>query len=130
MTNLTRRSMLALSCAGISTLRARPAISSADDRFLEDLQRRSFQFFWDFSDPNTGLTRDRARSDGAPYDKEERRDIGSIAATGFSLAGTCIAAERGWVKPGEARTRVRNCLSFFADHAPREHGWFYHWMNV
>jgi hypothetical protein len=130
MTNLTRRSMLAVSCAGISALRAGPAVSSTDDQFLEDLQRRSFQFFWDFSDPNTGLTRDRAKSDGTPYDKEERRDIGSIAATGFGLAGTCIAAERGWVKPEEARTRVRNCLSFFADHAPREHGWFYHWMNV
>src|SRR5580658_651349 len=112
MTSLTRRSMLALSCAGIFALRAQPAISSADDRFLEDLQRRSFQFFWNFSDPITGLTRDRAKSDGTPYDKEDRRDIGSIAATGFGLAGTCIAAERGWVKPDEARTRVRNCLSF------------------
>jgi hypothetical protein len=130
MNSLTRRSMLALSCAGVSALRARPAISPADDQFLEDLSRRSFQFFWEFSDPDTGLTRDRAKTDGTPYDNQNRRDIGSIAATGFALAGLCIAAERGWVKPDEARTRVRNCLRFFADHAPREHGWFYHWMNV
>jgi len=25
---------------------------------------------------------------------------------------------------------VRNCLRFFAEHAPQEHGWFFHWMNV
>lgn len=129
MNSLTRRSMLALSCAGVSALRARPAISAADDQFLEDLSRRSFQYFWEFSDPDTGLTRDRAKTDGTPYEPN-RRDIGSIAATGFGLAGLCIAAERGWVKPGEARTRVGNSLRFFADHAPREHGWFYHWMNV
>jgi len=121
--------MLALSCAGISAVRARPAVSPADDEFLEDLSRRSFQFFWEFSDPDTGLTRDRARRNGAPY-PENRRDIGSIAATGFGLAGMCIAAERGWVKPDEARTRVRSSLRFFAEHAPCEHGWFYHWMNV
>jgi len=106
-----------------------PALSRDDDAFLEDLARRCFQFFWDWTDPDTGLTRGRARSDGSPYE-ETRRDIGSIAVTGFALAGVCIAAERKWVPPEAARTRVRNAVRFFAEHAPREHGWFYHWMNV
>jgi uncharacterized protein YjeT (DUF2065 family) len=30
----------------------------SDEAFLEDLSRRSFQFFWDASDPNTGITRE------------------------------------------------------------------------
>jgi hypothetical protein len=34
------------------------------------------------------------------------------------------------VRQDEARTRVRNALSFFANDAPQEHGWFFHWMNV
>jgi hypothetical protein len=25
---------------------------------------------------------------------------------------------------------VRNGLRFFAEHAPQEHGWFFHWMNI
>jgi hypothetical protein len=129
MQTLTRRSMLALSCAGISALRASPAVSPEDDRFLDDLSRRSFQYFWEFTDPDTGMTRGRAHADGTPY-ATNRADIGSIAVTGFGLAGLCIAAERGWVKQEEARTRVRNAVRFFAEHAPREHGWFYHWMNV
>jgi hypothetical protein len=34
------------------------------------------------------------------------------------------------VNRDEARTRVLNTLNFFNNHAPCEHGWFDHWMNV
>jgi hypothetical protein len=124
---MTRRSLLALAAAA-PCLRA-ATLSKDDDAFLDDLGRRTFQYVWDFTDPDTGMLRGRAHFDGTPY-AADRRDIGSIAVTGFGLAGLCIGAERGWVKPDAARTRVTNCLRFFLDHAPREHGWFYHWMNV
>jgi len=125
---VTRRHMLALTGAAVASAQT-ASLSKEDDSFLEDLSRRSFQYFWEFTYPDTGMTRGRAKADGTPYDPN-RRDIGSIAVTGFGLAGLCIAAERGWVKPEEARTRVRNGLRFFAMHAPQEHGWFFHWMNV
>ena len=64
-----------------------------DDEFLDDLSRRSFRFFWEQSDPHTGITRDRARTDGREYPKE-RRDIGSTGVTGFCLTALCIGAER------------------------------------
>jgi hypothetical protein len=124
---ITRRELL----AAPALLAARRALArpTDDDAFLDDLSRRAFQYFWEFTDPDTGMTRGRAHADGTPYDPN-RRDIGSIAVTGFGLAGLCIAAERGWVKPDEARQRARNTLRFLADHAPQEHGWFFHWMNV
>jgi hypothetical protein len=111
---LTRRSMLAASCGAIAAVKAAPAaaLSLQDDQFLEDLSHHCFQYFWEYTDPDSGMTRGRAKADGTPYDAN-RRDIGSIAVTGFGLAGLCIAAERGWVKPDEARTRVRNALRFF-----------------
>src|ERR1041384_7975183 len=37
---------------------------SRDDRFLDELERRSFQFFWEQTDPHTGLISDRAKADG------------------------------------------------------------------
>ena len=130
---LTRRDFLG-GMAGAAICALTPAatlaaLSRDEDTFLEDLSRRCFRFFWENTDPDTGLTRGRATTDGSPYE-ETRRDIGSIAVTGFGLAGLCIAAERKWVSPEAARTRVRNALRFFAEHAPRAHGWFYHWMNV
>src|SRR5574340_1473309 len=123
---MTRRTLLALPGSALAGLCSAPKkLSSEDDRFLEDLSRRAFQYFGEYTDPETGMTRGRAKADGTPYDPV-RRDIGSIAVTGFGLAGLCIAAQRGWVKQSEARTRVRNALRFFAEHAPQEHGWFFH----
>lgn len=111
------------------TASARALLSARDQAFLEDLSRRSFRYFWEQADPNTGLVRDRARTDGSPHD-ETRRYIASIAATGFGLTALCIAAEHGWIARNDARERVRHTLRFFADRAHHEHGWFYHWMNV
>lgn len=107
----------------------RPArLQPADEAFLEDLSRRSFLFFWEQSDPATGLALDRARADGSPH-QENRRHIASIASTGFGLTALCIAAERRWIDPKQARERVRATLKFFAEQAHHKHGWFYHWMN-
>src|SRR5258708_2487019 len=115
--------------AAVALRAAAPKLSKEDDRFLEDLSHRCFQYFWEYSDPETGMTRGRAKAAGTPYDAN-RRDIGSIAVTGFGLAGLCIPAKRGWVKPQEARKRVRNCLASFAYHAPQAHGCSFHWLNV
>src|SRR5882724_2323188 len=99
-------------------------LSRKDNVFLEDLSHRSFQYFWEQANPKTGLVMDRARTDGSAID-ERHRDISSIAATGFGLTALCIAAERHWIQPEQARERTRATLSFFADHAFQEHGWFY-----
>jgi len=105
-----------------------PRLSVSDEAFLEDLSRRSFRFFWEQSDPHTGLALDRARVDGSPPD-ESHREVASIASTGFGLTALCIAAKRRWVDPNAARERVRATLRFFAERSPHEHGWFYHFVN-
>lgn len=103
--------------------------SSRDEALLEDLERRSFQYFWEQSSARTGLVLDRARTDGSPAD-DEHHTVASIAATGFALTALCIAAERRWIAKDAARERVRITLRFFAERALQEHGWFYHWLDV
>jgi hypothetical protein len=106
-------------------------VSPEDNIFLEDLERRTFQFFWEHSDPKTGLALDRAKTDGtAPQPGESHYRVASIASTGFGLTGLCIAADRGWIKRPQAVERARNTLDFFAGRALQEHGWFYHWMDA
>jgi hypothetical protein len=105
------------------------AVSPADRAFLEDLEHRSFVYFWEQADHGTGLVLDRARVDGGRA-KGPSRDIASTAATGFGLTAICIGVEHGWVTKQEAAERVRVTLRFFADKANQEHGWFYHWMDV
>lgn len=103
-------------------------LSTADDALLEDLSRRTFQFFVDHAG-TTGIVRDRARTDGSPPGANHRM-VGSIAATGFGLTGLCIAADRGWMPRAEARTRVHRTLTTFAHDVAPVHGWFYHWLNI
>ena len=119
---------LPLRAAEVRAAQQRP-FSAHDQAFIEDLERRSYQYFWDQASPTTGLVLDRSRTDGAPSD-EDHRYIASIATTGFGLTAICIASEHGWINRVTARDRVRATLRFFADRALQEHGWFYHWMDV
>ena len=105
------------------------SISSADDLLLEDLSRRSFLFFWEQADPDTGIVRDRARTNGSPVDGSAR-DVGSIAAVGFGLTGLCVAADRGWMPRAAAAGRARVTLRFFAERIEHQRGWFYHFVNL
>src|SRR6185295_5418895 len=105
------------------------SLSTRDEAFLEDLEQRTFQYFWEQADPHTGLVMDRARADGSMLD-ENHRDVASIAATGFGLTALCIGAERKWINPDVVKERVRATLRFFATRAEQFHGWYYHWLDA
>lgn len=115
--------------ASIAVLQRASSVSSRDEAFVEDLSRRSFNYFWEQADPHTGLVPDRARMGGSALDASHL-NVASIAATGFGLTGLCIAAERKWIEKEQARERVRNTLKFFATRAVHKNGWFYHWLDA
>ena len=111
-----------------SSAAARSSLPRQDEAFLDDLQERSFRYFWEQADPLTGLVPDRARVDGSLLDANHQ-NVASIAATGFGLSAMCIAADRNWIKKSEALERTRNTLRFFSTRAFQQRGWFYHWMD-
>jgi len=113
----------------VTTAPARSSFSPQDEAFLEDLQKRLFQYFWEQADPQTGLVPDRARINGSPLDTNHQ-NVGSIAATGFGLTALCIASERRWLDSASALERTRTTLRFFADRAYQQRGWFYHWIDT
>src|SRR5579863_2417827 len=113
----------------LSPYPAEHPIATHDRALLQDLERRSVQYFWNESDPSTGLVLDRASADGGRA-KGPSGNIASLAATGFGLTAICIGAEHGWIPRDQAQTRVRNTLEFLALKATQEHGWFFHWMDV
>ncbi len=115
--------------AATSSLQTPNTIARQDRALLEDLERRSVLYFWDESDPSTGLVLDRASADGGRA-KGPSRDIASTAATGFGLTAICIGTEHRWIPRDQALTRVRNTLEFLTSKVFQEHGWFFHWMDV
>lgn len=96
--------------------------------FLEDLQERTFRWFWEETPADNGLTPDRAPS----------RPFASIAAVGFALPTYAVGAERGYVTRGEAAERTLTTLEFFWN-APQDtartgvsghRGFFYHFLDL
>src|SRR5215470_1948208 len=68
-----------------------------DDALLEQLSRRAFQYFWDASDPETGICRDLIHGDSSDNVKKGDEARGSTGVTGFCLTALCVGAERRWI---------------------------------
>jgi hypothetical protein len=100
-------------------------LSEEDRRFLEDLERANFLYFWEQANPETGLVKDRCN-----VRTTDRGTVGSIAATGFGLTALCIATANGWAPLREARARVISTLRFLWKKMPVHRGFYYHWANI
>ena len=132
--DLMRRSVLAatlavvVGCArGAVAPEVRP-LPVADRAFLDTLERRTFDWFWETTNPGNGLTPDRAPD--PPF--------ASIAAVGFALTAYPIGVERGYVTRTQAAERTLTTLRFFW-RAPQgsdstgtsgRWGFFYHFLNM
>jgi hypothetical protein len=100
------------------------AFSAADDAFLEELERTTFNYFWDCAHPETGMVLDRATTT-AP----NAASASSIAATGFGLTALCIADQRGWLAAGAALQRALLTLRFIRDYLPHNNGFYHHFID-
>jgi hypothetical protein len=96
-----------------------------DEQLLEEIQRATFNFFWNEASPKTGQVKDRALANG-----NDSRKMASIAATGFGLTSLCIGDQREYGKHPEILERVRKTLRFLANDLPNEHGFFYHFIHM
>jgi hypothetical protein len=140
--NLTRRELLRLSalsltavplagiaCQGNAASRGQeklgPPYQGTDDQLLDEIERASFEFFWNETNPTTGQVKDRALANGGGTEA-----MSSIAATGFGLAALCIADKRSYRRGAEITDRVRTTLGFIFNRLPHEHGFFYHFVNM
>jgi hypothetical protein len=106
-------------------LPAQPTLSQDDEAFLDDLEHKTFLYFWEQSNPQTGLTKDRCNVRIA-----DTSVVASIASTGFGLTAICIAEKRGFISHQEARLRVIVTLSFLWHKLPTHRGFFFHFANI
>ena len=102
-----------------------PPLSPSDGDFLEQLERANFLYFWEQTNPATGLTRDRYNVRAS-----ESSRLSSIAATGFGLTALCIGEKRGYVSREQAAERALAAMRFFWRKLPQERGFFYHWADI
>ncbi|HVU45292.1 MAG TPA: glucoamylase family protein [Terracidiphilus sp.] len=103
-------------------------LSSDDEAFLDELERRGCLFFWEQASPDTGQVLDRARND--LNGRRDLRRMSSIAATGFGLTALCIADKRGYLSHSQIAEHVRITLEWHLNKQPEVHGFFYHFNDV
>ncbi len=100
-----------------------PDPATTDAELLDEVQRRTFGFFWDFAHPVSGLARDRARDDADPGD-----DVAAIGGTGFGVMAIVVAVERGWITRAEALERLLTVTGFLL-RAESFHGVYPHFID-
>src|SRR5271155_4410059 len=100
-------------------------LSADDEQFLDELEKRNFQFFWEQASPLSGLIRDRCNAQA-----NDNSVVASIAATGFGLTALCIADKRGFVSRAEAQERALLTLRFLWKKMPTHRGFFYHFADI
>ena len=98
------------------------------DEVLSDIHKRTFRYFWETADPQTGL---------AP-DKWPIKDFCSVAAVGFGLSAYVIGVKAGYVTREEAAQRTLLTLKTLWNGPQGPHatgvmgykGFFYHFLDM
>ncbi len=106
---------------GTSSTRARDSL--ADEALLEETQRRTFRYFWDYAHPVSGLARERSNR---AFDYGD--EVVTTGGSGFGVMAIVVATERGWVTRADAVARLLEETAFL-EKADRFHGVFPHWLN-
>ncbi|MGH9378380.1 MAG: glucoamylase family protein [Terriglobia bacterium] len=104
---------------------AKITLSKDDDQFLDDMEKASFNYFWEQASAQTGLVKDRCNV-RAP----DNIVVASIAATGFGLTALCIGQKRGFIPLPQATARVLTTLRFLWKKLTNHRGFFFHFANV
>ena len=103
---------------------SRPALPP----LFEDIERRTFDFFWSTGNPANGMVPDRHPTSSPA----------SIAAIGFALTAYVIGVDRGYITRDQARARTLATVRFFrnAPQGPQARGmsghkgFFYHFLDM
>lgn len=113
-------------CTGAAT-GASGAVAALDP-VIDDLQHRSFRWFWDTTNARNGMTPDRWPT----------KSFASVAAIGDALAVWPIGVELGWITREQARERTLTTIRFLHDlkQGPEAtgvggyKGFFYHFLDM
>lgn len=106
---------------------------TADDvKFLNLVERKAFDFFWEQADPKTGLIKDQSNNWKEDTEKEAHKKYrASIASVGFGLSALVVGVERGWITPEQGYKRALTTIDTFEHKLFRDNrGLYYHWIDM
>jgi len=100
--------------------------SEEDKKIFTEVQRTTFEYFWDGAEPNSGLARERFHVDNV-YPENDKMIISS-GGSGFGLMAILTGIERGFITRQQGLERLEKIVRFL-ETADRFHGAWPHWWN-
>lgn len=89
-----------------------------DDALLTLVQLKTFNYFWDYAHPVSGMARERLGSG----------DVVTSGGTGFGIMSIIVGIQRGFITRQQGLDRMDKILGFL-ETADRFHGAWSHWIN-
>jgi hypothetical protein len=119
--------LLFLSCTSSNILTTNVVQFSAEDgKIFTDVQRTTFQYFWDGAEPTSGLARERYHMDNI-YPQNDKMVITS-GGGGFGVMAILVGIERGFITREQGVDRMERIVNFL-ETSDRFHGAWPHWWN-
>jgi len=109
---------------GQAALPKKAAIS--DDSLLTLVEYKTFQYFWEGAEPNSGLARERIHMDGV-YPENDKNII-TTGGSGFGFMAILAGVQRKFITREEALSRFQKNIAFLQK-SDRFHGAWPHWLN-
>ncbi|HCL06199.1 MAG TPA: beta-glucosidase [Chitinophagaceae bacterium] len=100
--------------------------SAEDEKIFTDVERATFQYFWDGAEPTSGLARERYHNDNV-YPQNDKHIVTS-GGGGFGVMAILVGIERKFITRGEGLQRLEKIVGFL-EKADRFHGAWPHWWN-
>jgi hypothetical protein len=101
------------------TVQREPIPQISDDSLLTLVQYRTFNYFWDYGHPVSGLARERTGSGNTV----------TSGGSGFGLMAILVGIERGLISREQGLERLTTIVSFLKNNADKFKGAFSHWLN-
>lgn len=101
-------------------------LTNEDQKIFDEVQKATFQYFWDGAEPNSGLARERFHVDNI-YPQNDKNIVTS-GGGGFGVMALLVGIERGFITRAEGLARLDKILTFL-ETADRFHGAWPHWWN-
>ena len=114
-----------LFCVIGCTLRKRGGEAAlSDEALLDSVQRRTFNYFWDGAEPNSGMARERYHVDGHYPQNDE--NVVTSGGSGFGIMAIISGIERGYITRKAGLERMTKIVGFL-ETADRFRGVYPHW---
>jgi hypothetical protein len=117
--------ILAYACTGSKKTSAHNTIPKEYDSIYNDVQRSTFQYFWEGAEPVSGLARERYHVDNV-Y-PENDKNVVTIGGGGFGVMAILVGIERGYITREQGVERFEKIVNFLGK-ADRFHGAWPHWL--